>query len=288
MLKHRLIFGTLMTVAFVGLVLFDAWLDGSLGSQESYAPVYATLLTTFLIIMAVPANFELSALADSAGAKVFLPITIAGTILLSTAWYWSQFAENRYLFAALFFTFVLCLCVFAIFFWQGSRFASVGAFANIGANLIALIYLGVLTSFVLAVRIDFGPIPFLMYIFVVKCSDIGAYTTGRMFGRHKFSPVISPKKTWEGMAGACIFAAVVSSLFAKASCIMSFWQAILFGIVFAFAGQGGDLAESMLKRAGRQKDSSDAVPGFGGILDVIDSPLATGVLAYLFFMLIAN
>jgi phosphatidate cytidylyltransferase len=287
MLKQRLIFGTLMTVAFVGLVLFDAWLDGSLSSQKSYAPVQATLLTTFLIIVAIPANLELSRLVNSAGAKIFLPITIAGTVLLSAVWYWSQFFENKYEFAALFFTFTLCLCIFAIFLWQGIRFASVGAFANIGANLIALIYLGALTSFVLAVRIVFGPIAFLMYIFVVKCSDIGAYTIGRIFGRHKFSPVLSPKKTWEGMAGACIFAAVVSSIFAMASGIMSLWQAILFGIVFAFAGQLGDLAESMLKRAGQQKDSSNRIPGFGGILDVIDSPLATGVLAYLFFMLIS-
>lgn len=288
MLKHRLIFGTLMTVAFVGLVLFDAWLDGSLSSQESCAPIYATLLTTFLIIVAIPANLELSALANSAGAKIFLPISIAGSVLLSTTWYWSQFSGNRYVFIALFFTFAICLCIFAVFLWQGIRFAYIGAFVNIGANLIALIYLGVLTSFILAVRIDFGPIPFLMYIFVVKCSDIGAYTIGRIFGRHKFSPIISPKKTWEGMAGACIFGVVVSSLFARIFGIMTLWQAVLFGIVFAFAGQGGDLAESMLKRAAEQKDSSDAVPGFGGVLDVIDSPLATGVLAYLFFMLTTN
>ena len=63
-------------------------------------------------------------------------------------------------------------------------------------------------------------------------------------------------------------------------------QAVLFGVIFAFLGQLGDLAESMLKRAAEQKDSSNAVPGFGGVLDVIDSPLATGVFAYLFFMLI--
>ncbi len=286
MLKHRLISGTLMTVAFVGLVLFDAWFDGSLSSQKTDTAVQATLLTVFLIIVAIPANLELSRLINSAGAKIFFPIAIAGTVLLSTVWYWSQFFENKYEFTALFFIFVLCLGILAIFLWQGIRFASVSAFANIGANLIALIYLGALTSFVLAVRIDFGPIAFLMYIFVVKCSDIGAYTIGQIFGKHKFSPVLSPKKTWEGMAGVCIFAAVVSSIFARASGIMNLWQAILFGIVFAFAGQLGDLAESMLKRAGQQKDSSSSVPGFGGILDVIDSPLATGVLAYLFFMLI--
>jgi phosphatidate cytidylyltransferase len=112
----------------------------------------------------------------------------------------------------------------------------------------------------MAFRTDFGAIAFLMYIFTVKCSDIGAYTLGRMIGKHKFSPIISPKKTWEGMLGACILASIVSSLFAKVFDIMPIWQAILFGIIFAFLGQLGDLAESMLKRAAEQKDSSAAIP----------------------------
>jgi phosphatidate cytidylyltransferase len=277
-----------MTIAFIALVLFDARLDGSLSAQKPDAPIQATLLAVFLIVIAIPANLELSKLVNSAGAKIFLPITIAGSILLSTVWYWSQFQffadKNRI--AALAFAFIICLGILAIFLWQGVRYAAVGAFANCGANLLSMVYLGALAGFVIAVRIDFGPIAFLMYIFVVKCSDIGAYTIGRLFGKHKFSPVLSPKKTWEGMAGAVVFASVVSSIFALASGIMLLWQAVLFGIVFAFLGQLGDLAESMLKRAAEQKDSANTVPGFGGVLDVIDSPLATGVFAYLFFMLI--
>jgi phosphatidate cytidylyltransferase len=67
---------------------------------------------------------------------------------------------------------------------------------------------------------------------------------------------------------------------------MPLWQAAIFGVVFAFVGQLGDLAESILKRAAEQKDASVAIPGFGGILDVIDSPLAGAVFAYLFFLII--
>jgi phosphatidate cytidylyltransferase len=135
-------------------------------------------------------------------------------------------------------------------------------------------------------RIDFGPLAFLMFIFVVKFCDIGAYTFGRLFGKHKFSPVISPKKTWEGMAGGVLFSVIASSLFAKYCAIMPVLPAVVFGVIFAFAGQLGDLAESMLKRAAETKDSAAFVPGFGGVLDVIDSPLAAGVLAYLYFLFV--
>jgi phosphatidate cytidylyltransferase len=286
MLRYRLIFGTLMTIGFIALVLFDSWFDGSISAQKPDAPIQATFLAVFLVIVAVPANLELARLIRSAGAKIFLPITIISSILLATVWYWSQFFTDRFQFAAFFLAFAVCLSILAIFSWQGLKYAARGAFANCGANLLTLVYLGALTSFVMAVRIDFGPIAFLMYIFVIKCSDIGAYTIGRLFGRHQFSPVLSPKKTWEGMVGAVVFGVVVSSIFAVAFGIMLLWQAILFGVIFAFLGQLGDLAESMLKRAAEQKDSSNSVPGFGGVLDVIDSPLAMGVFAYLFFMLI--
>lgn len=286
MLKYRLVFGTLMTVGFIAMILFDARLDGSISAQQPKAPIQATLLAIFLVAVAVPANLELAKLAKSAGAKIFLPVTMVSTVLLATVWYWSQFfaAGNR--FVAFFFAFVVCFTLLAVFLWQGVKYAAAGAFANCGANLLVLLYLGALTSFVVAVRIDFGPIAFLMYVFVIKCSDIGAYTTGRLFGKHKFSPVLSPKKTWEGMAGAVVFAVIVASIFAYMSGIMSLMGAILFGIIFAFLGQLGDLAESMLKRAAEMKDSANTVPGFGGVLDVIDSPLATGVFAYLFFSLI--
>jgi phosphatidate cytidylyltransferase len=274
-----------MTILFIGLVLYDGRLDGSLSPQKPDAPIQGTLLAVFLIIVAVPANLEFAALAKNTGAKIFLPITILSSILLSTGWYWSQFFADQNHFAALFFIFVISFSALAIFLWQGFRFAAVGAFENCGANLLALIYLGALAGFIMAIRIDFGPIKLLMFIFVIKCADIGAYMIGSLFGKYKFSSVISPKKTWEGMAGAVIFASVVASIFALVFGIMPLWKAGLFGVIFAFIGQLGDLAESMLKRAAERKDSSNTVPGFGGILDVIDSPLVSAVFAFVFFWL---
>jgi phosphatidate cytidylyltransferase len=127
-----------------------------------------------------------------------------------------------------------------------------------------------------------------MFIFVVKFADIGAYTIGVLFGKHKFSPRISPGKTWEGMGGAVAAAVIVSFLFGACCDIMGWLPAVIFGIFIAFTGQLGDLVESMMKRDAETKDSSNKVPGFGGILDIIDSPLFTAPFAYLFFTFAAG
>jgi phosphatidate cytidylyltransferase len=86
------------------------------------------------------------------------------------------------------------------------------------------------------------------------------------------------------MAGAVVLAVIVAFFFAAVFDIMVWPLAVVFGFCFAFIGQIGDLVESMIKRDARQKDSADNVPGFGGILDVIDSPLIAAPFAYLFFM----
>ena len=137
------------------------------------------------------------------------------------------------------------------------------------------------------IRVDGGPLAFLMFVFVIKSSDIGAYTFGKLFGRHKLAPRVSPGKTWEGLGGAVVFAALVSLAFGAVSGIMGVLAAPVFGAIMAVVGQLSDLSESMLKRDAQQKDSSNRVPGFGGILDVIDSPLFAAPCAYLFLTVLA-
>jgi len=182
--------------------------------------------------------------------------------------------------------FVVAFSLFALLLRQYIGFGTSGVLVNCGASLFAIVYLGILSAFCVGIRIHFGTWCLLMFVFVVKCADIGAYAFGRLFGKHKFSPRLSPGKTWEGMAGAILAATVVSVIFSGLFDIMETLWSVLFGLCFAFAGQLGDLAESMIKRDARQKDSASVVPGFGGVLDVIDSPLAAAPLAYIYFRLV--
>ena len=128
--------------------------------------------------------------------------------------------------------------------------------------------------------------PLAALIATAKGADVGAYTFGRIFGRHKLWPRLSPNKTIEGAIGGLLFgvgAALLVEAFARAWYAMpslSWGRAVGFGLVVGPAAQLGDLMESMIKRDCARKDASDAVPGFGGVLDVVDSLLFAGPVAY--------
>jgi phosphatidate cytidylyltransferase len=282
MLKYRLVFGTLMTVFFAALVIFDGWIDGTLtASAADDKPVQGTILCILIALLVIPAQLELSKLAEAKNLKIFSPISIIASILFATSWYWPQFLQIE---PRIYLYFIPAFVLMALLLYQYIRYGTSAVLANCGASYFSIIYLGLLGAFVLAVRIDFGPWALLMFVFVVKSADIGAYSFGSLFGKHKFSPKISPGKSWEGMAGAVATAIIVAILFALICDIMVWWLAVIFGSCFAFIGQMGDLAESMIKRDAKQKDSAIAVPGFGGILDILDSLLPAAPFAYLFFM----
>jgi phosphatidate cytidylyltransferase len=156
---------------------------------------------------------------------------------------------------------------------------------RIALALFVVFYLGLLPSFLAQVRFASGAAALALTIFVPKCCDIGAYFTGRALGRHKMSPVLSPKKTWEGAAGG------IAAAIAVAIGINRMWPVlpglateIGFGAAVGAAGMLGDLAESLIKRDCQQKDASQVVPGFGGVLDVVDAVLFAAPVAYMWFV----
>jgi len=281
MLKQRLIFGTLMTFFFVGLILLDGRLEGSITSPPTTGSgPKGTLFAVFVALMIPAGQYELSKLAAAKAIKLLLPVSIVSSILLATTWYWLRILHLPPL---LWLSFVPAFSLLAMFLYQAVRYGTDGVMANCGVSSLSILYLGLLSAFVVGIRVDFGPWVLLMFVFVVKSADIGAYAIGKRFGKHKFSPRISPHKTWEGMAGAVAAATLVAVCFALSCGIMAWWLAVVFGVCFAFVGQLSDLAESLIKRDAEQKDASDSVPGFGGLLDVVDSLLAASPFAYLFF-----
>jgi len=227
----------------------------------------------------------MATLVRRVGGIAFGPVALSGAVAMATAWYWSRFTDDPAAFRSNYLPAVAVLSTLAAFAYQAWRYGTKGVIVNCSATLFCVLYIGLLGGFVPAVRIDFGPGALLMFVFTVKSCDIGAYTAGRLWGRHKFSPTISPGKTWEGLLGGIVLATITAVLFAALSGIMQVHLGFVFGVVFAVLGQLGDLAESMLKRDAQQKDSAQYVPGYGGVLDVMDSLLATAPVAYLFFAL---
>src|SRR6266581_7220264 len=117
----------------------------------------------------------------------------------------------------------------------------------------------------------------LYLITITKFSDMGAYLTGSVIGRHQMIPHISPKKTWEGFGGALVFSLLASLALYKLMpghlSVLTMAHATVLGLLLGFAAVIGDLAESIIKRSTGVKNSGNMLPGIGGALDLVDSLL---------------
>ena len=155
------------------------------------------------------------------------------------------------------------------------------------ASVFGFLYVGLLLGNVFAIRNESLYMIWLPFICAFG-SDTGAYFTGRTFGKHKLTPVLSPKKTVEGAIGGVLSAAILSTLF----CVLSFHfkpvvpSALIFFAIGAFGSvlaQLGDLAASSVKRTTGIKDYGNIMPGHGGVLDRFDSVLFT--LPYIYMII---
>jgi len=132
---------------------------------------------------------------------------------------------------------------------------------------------------------------YVLYLIVVtKFSDMGAYLTGSVFGKHLLVPHISPKKTWEGFFGALAFSLLGSyamlALMPGKLWLINYYHGTVLGLLLGFAAIIGDLAESIIKRSCDVKDSGRLLPGIGGALDLIDSLLFTAPLLFFYMRLV--
>lgn len=284
MLRWRLLLGTLFIAATVGL----CWLDHCAADPGLWLLPVAVVLT-------ILASGEVLHLAASAGMKPIPWVVYAGNLLLLAAnWVPSVYCDQRQTVASAESTncLLLALGIGILLAFAGEMYRyrqPAGVVANLAAAVFALVYVGLMFGFLVQLRLGWGIGALVSLVIVVKMGDTGAYTVGRLIGRHKMSPVLSPSKTIEGACGAMAFAALASwATFewlipltaAEGAPAVAWWRTIVYGLLVGGVGMFGDLAESLLKRAAGCKDSSRWMPGFGGVLDILDSILLAAPVAW--------
>jgi phosphatidate cytidylyltransferase len=156
------------------------------------------------------------------------------------------------------------------------------------AALLIAVYVPFLGSFmILLLRPEDGNLRVLAALAGVVLSDTGGYAAGVFFGKHAMAPSVSPKKSWEGMAGSVLAAAAGGAIMLYFMFGVVWWQGALFGVAVSVASVLGDLAESLIKRDLKIKDMSTLLPGHGGLMDRLDSILFAAPTAYAVLMLVA-
>lgn len=297
MLRLRLITGPILVATLVALLWLDEWFDGRLaahwatgngvadGAEHGAAP-RAVLLTCFMALIVAPLGaVELCRLlrASSLNVPTALGAVAASVTALSACALFmapSTPTIDALLPSAL-------AAILAVAFIVLARHRSIeGVVGGMSGSLFVAVYLGLLPAFYVAIRQEWSGWVVIGLVLTIKSSDIGAYATGRLVGRHKLIPWLSPGKTVEGFAGGIGLAALVGLLLALWSGAggsthrVPPWLGLVGGAILAVVGQFGDLAESLIKRSAGAKDSGNTLPGMGGILDVIDSLLFAGPVAW--------
>lgn len=275
-MKQRILFGLLMISALVALLYLDYWL----GQRGRWAVVGVPLgvLVGLLILVG---GLELVRLVRQAGMPVLgLPAALMA-VALATGPVWMQLMPTSDLDLWLL---AMPAVVIVAFFGQMARYRLDLPIARVATTILIAAYLGACGACILALRVKAGMPALIIFLAAVKFTDIGAYFTGSAWGRHKLIPWLSPGKSWEGLAGGLIIGVLVSVLIWWAlgrpgSLIIDTWHVGVFALVIGLVGQFGDLCESLLKRAAAAKDAGHLVPQFGGVMDMIDSPLIAAPVA---------
>jgi phosphatidate cytidylyltransferase len=273
MLRTRLWMGTLLAGAALALLLLDhpPWFPG---------------LLVLLLILSLACCRELVTLLGAKWTHAWLCYAGPAALVLAN-WLPQLLGVSVDPWRCISGT--LALLVAVAFLNEMASFQEPGtSVVRIAITVWVTCYLGLLPCFLAQLRFLPGEPPhgtaaLLLAVFVPKCCDIGAYFTGRLLGRHRMTPVLSPKKTWEGAAGGLVAAVIVTFLlnhYGPKTLLDTWWQVIGFGLTVGVAGMFGDLAESLIKRDCRRKDADVTVPGFGGVLDVVDAVLFAAPVAF--------
>ncbi len=299
-LRNRLTFGPIMMACLLGLLWLDHVAEGwtmGFGFRRQYGIGGIGLLLLLLIILP-PAVMETAHLLAAVRVRPYRFIAALGSGAMVGHAFLTQFGFFQNIAAS-----SLAFIVVAVMLGAALRRAWVcetqEAIHHMAGTVLATLYLGGLAWFLVALRVKHATSAHqfegttLIVVFVlltVKFTDIGAYFGGMALGRHKLIPWLSPKKTWEGLISGMFAAGIVgmamAPLIGRPMFWLPWWKGLIFGAMLGGIGQAGDLLESLMKRDAEVKDSGSLIPGFGGVLDVIDSPLLAAPFAYLIFSLL--
>jgi phosphatidate cytidylyltransferase len=246
----------LPVAAAVGVVLAAL----VLGTIYTVKELFVALV---VIVLAIAAH-EFTTVLRSTGVQVPLVPLVAGSTVMLVAAYSSGVD-------ALAAGYALTLTAVALARLPGP---ADGLWRDLLVGVLVVTYLPLLASFAMVMlAASDGPDRIVVFILAVVMSDIGGYTAGVLFGKHKMAPRVSPKKSWEGFAGSVVGGAVASVVSVQVLLEGAWWQGLLIGAVAVLTATVGDLTESLLKRDLGVKDMGRLLPEHGGIMDRLDSLL---------------
>ncbi len=250
-MKQRVITAVVALIIFIPIiVLGHVWLD---------------IAALALGIVAVSEILVMKKRILVAGESIIAYLGVSALILPDN---WTGFLPDNVNQTFIFFLFVLMLLLVTVL----SR--NLFTFDDAGVIVLGMLYIGIGFHYFIAARAV--SLSVLLYaLFIVWITDSGAYIFGRLLGKHKLAPRISPNKTWEGSICGSLSAIILCSIFVVFYPIAgySLVEMIFITAFLSIAGQFGDLIESALKRYYGVKDSGKVLPGHGGILDRFDSLL---------------
>lgn len=257
----------------------------------AHSPLIGWVLTAVLSFLAAAALWEYYELAVGRGARPFMRSGIWGAILYTFSCYATMSCFDSHPLPQL----VLALLLVWVFGLQLTRGVE-GAMSNLSETVFGFVYLVLPLSLLLSIAYcpaQDGRFWLLYVVLVTKVTDIAGFAVGKTLGRHAMAPLISPKKTWEGSIGG-ITASIAMSLLIQQLALfwldssrftLSLGGAVALGGIVALLAQFGDLAESILKRDAKVKDSS-SLPGLGGVLDMVDSLVFTPLAVYFYLWMV--
>jgi len=260
----------------VGLVLAAIFLASIL--------VFKELFILLALVATAIGAWELSTALRTKGWYVPRVPAVVGSVIIMPATYYGgpivQWLVSLGIVAAL----ILWRTVHLIWERRKANFQTLQrTVRDYGAAAFLVIYLPLSLSFTMLMlrRPEDGQWWVLAYVTTVALIDSAGYLFGRVFGKHKLAPGVSPKKTWEGLAASIFFGASSAILFTVFLLGGPWWVGLILAAGLILSAVFGDLAESLIKRDLGMKDMSKLLPGHGGMMDRLDSMLPSALMAYL-------